>query len=236
MINKSHNSLRLLSFKKSFLPHAEGSCLVKMGQTQVLCVATVEEKAPPHAIEKGIGWVSAEYAMLPRSGQQRSSRQKCSTGGRAQEISRLVGRSLRSAVDLKLLGNRTITIDCDVIRADGGTRTASINGGFVALHLAIQKIFKAGLISEWPIRDFIGAVSVGLYKNKVFLDMSYNEDKDAQADVNVVMTSHGELIEVQGTAEEKPFSMKQFEQMIDLAKKGISQITKEQKKVLGVKK
>ncbi len=225
--------MRPLHLKKSYLPHAEGSCLVSMGKTQVLCVASVEETVPPHAEKKGIGWVTAEYAMLPRAGEERSQRSKAMSGGRVQEISRLVGRSLRAAVDLSKLGPRTITIDCDVIRADGGTRTASINGGFVALVQALQYLKKKQLLPAWPLHDFVGAVSLGVCGGKPILDMCYAEDKDAQADVNLVMNGRGELIEIQGTAETAPFSIKQLNQIVLLGRKAILQIIQQQKKILG---
>ena len=230
---KSPISLRPLRFKKSYLPHAEGSCLVSMGNTQVLCVASVEETVPKHAEEKNTGWVTAEYAMLPRAGEHRSARNKVNSGGRVQEISRLVGRSLRAAVDLSLIGKRTITIDCDVIRADGGTRTASINGGFVALAQALLLLRKRGQLPEWPLKDFVGAVSVGVFRNGPVLDLCYLEDKDAEADVNVVMTGSGKLIEIQGTAEGRPFSKKELNRLVDLSAAGIRSIIKAQKKTLG---
>jgi len=204
-----------------------------MGKTQVLCVATVENEVPPHAKEKGTGWVHSEYAMLPRAGEKRSPRSRVTSGGRVQEISRLVGRSLRAAVNLADLGERTITIDCDVIRADGGTRTASINGGFVALTEALLRLWKQGDLSRWPLRSFVGAVSVGLYRGKPVLDMCYEEDKEAQADVNVVMTQEGEFVEIQGTAEERPFPKSDLERLLAMARGGIRTINLAQKKVLG---
>lgn len=225
--------MRPLRFQKSYLPHAEGSCLVSMGKTQVLCVATVEEGAPPHAEEKGNGWVTAEYAMLPRAGEKRSSRAKNSTGGRAQEISRLIGRSLRAGVNLSALAGHTITVDCDVIRADGGTRTASINGGFIALVEAIRHLYKLRKISRWPVRHFVGAVSVGIFKNRPVVDLSYIEDKDAEADINVVMNEKGGIIEVQGTAEGRPFSSQEFSSLMKRANGGIRRIITAQKKSLG---
>lgn len=225
--------LRSLIFKKSYLPHAEGSCLVSMGKTQVLCVASIEDTVPPHAEKKGIGWVTAEYAMLPRAGFERSARTKANSGGRVQEISRLVGRSLRAAVDLSKLGPRTITIDCDVIRADGGTRTASINGGFVALVQALLFLRRKNQLIEWPLRDFVGAVSIGLCKGKSVVDMCYEDDKDAQVDANLVMTGRGKLIEIQGTAEGDPFSVNDLSHIVRLGQSAISKIVATQKKVLG---
>lgn len=225
--------MRPFRLQKSFMPHAEGSCLVTMGKTQVLCVASVEAAVPKHAEENGTGWITAEYAMLPRAGETRSSRSKTSSGGRVQEISRLVGRSLRAAVDLKLLGNHTITVDCDVIRADGGTRTASVNGGFVALVQALKHLQKKNALLGWPLKDFVGAVSVGVCKGKPTLDLCYVEDKDADADVNVVMTGSGKLIEVQGTAEGAPFSRQELNKLLDLAGQGIRSVIAAQKKALG---
>jgi ribonuclease PH len=232
-MKKSPSALRPLKFQKNYLPHAEGSCLVTMGETQVLCVATIEDKVPPHAEEKGTGWIHAEYAMLPRSGETRSARGKVTSGGRVQEISRLVGRSLRAAVDLKELGPKTITIDCDVLRADGGTRTASINGGFVALVQALLLMRKKKELLNWPLKHFVGAVSVGVIKGKPILDICYSEDKEADTDLNVVMTGPGRLIEVQGTAEGNPFSTGDLNKMLLLARMGIGLITRAQKKVLG---
>lgn len=199
----------------------------------MLCVASVEDGAPDHAKEKGNGWVTGEYAMLPRAGERRSHRSKVSSGGRVQEISRLLGRSLRAAVDLSKLGDTTIVIDCDVLRADGGTRTASINGGFVALVQALRGLHKQGKLPAWPLRDFIGAVSLGICKGKPVLDMSYAEDKDAEADVNIVMTASGKLIEIQGTAEGRPFSKQELARLIEIAHRGIKQIVAAQKKALG---
>lgn len=211
--------------------------MFSMGETKVLCVASVEEKVPPYIENKGEthGWITAEYAMLPRSCNERSSRSKLSNGGRAQEISRLVGRALRAGVDLKNLGKRTITVDCDVIRADGGTRTASINGGFVALMLALMKLKKDGRLKEIPVRDYVGAVSVGIYDNgKKVLDLSAKEDNNADVDMNVVMTAAGQFIEVQGTAEGEPFSRKELDELLDMAKQGIKQITAAQQKALKI--
>ncbi len=232
-MKKSPSGLRPFKLQPSFLPHAEGSCLVSMGDTQVLCVATLEEKAPPHAQEKGIGWIHAEYSMLPRSGERRTSRSRATTGGRSQEISRLIGRALRSAVDLRKLAGTSVIIDCDVIRADGGTRTASINGGLVALVQALQVLKKKNLIQHWPLKDFVGAVSIGLVGKKQVVDMSYEHDKIAETDLNVVMNGQGQLIEVQGTAEGDAFSTSQLNAMIKSATKAISAVIKAQKNVVG---
>jgi len=228
--------MRKIKIEKNYLKHAEGSCMFSMGETKVLCVASVEEKVPPFVERKDEthGWVTAEYAMLPRSCNERGSRAKLSNGGRAQEISRLIGRSLRASMDLTKLGKRTITVDCDVIRADGGTRTASINGGFVALVLALKKLKSKKIIKEIPLKNFIGAVSVGFYDNgKKVLDLSAKEDNNADVDMNIVMTSKGEFVEVQGTAEGELFSRKQLNELLDLAAKGIKEINKAQKKAIG---
>ena len=228
--------MRKIKIEKNYLKHAEGSCMFSMGETKILCVASVAENVPPFIEKKGEnhGWLTAEYAMLPRSCNDRSSRSKLSNGGRAQEISRLIGRSLRAAVDLTKLGKRTITIDCDVIRADGGTRTASINGGFIALALALKNLQAKKLIKEIPIKNFIGAVSVGFYDNgKKVLDLSAKEDNNADVDMNIVMTSKGEFVEVQGTAEGDLFSRKQLNELLDLAAKGIKEINKVQQKAIG---
>ncbi|MFA7073562.1 MAG: ribonuclease PH [Endomicrobiaceae bacterium] len=226
--------MRKIKIVKNYLKHAEGSCMFSLGETKVLCVATVEEKVPPfmEAKKTDEGWVTAEYSMMPRSCNERISRKRLQNG-RAQEISRLIGRSLRASVDLKKLGKRTITIDCDVIRADGGTRTASVNGGFVALVLALKNLRKKKIIQELPVKDFIGAVSVGFANGKMVLDLSAKEDNVADVDMNVVMTDKGDLIEVQGTAEGGLFSRKDLNNMIDAAFSGIQKITAAQKKALG---
>jgi len=232
-MTKTALKLRPIQFKKSYLPHAEGSCLVTMGKTKVLCVASVEDKVPPHAEAKGIGWIHAEYAMLPRAGQTRSPRRRVTGGGRVQEISRLVGRSLRAAVSLDQLGPRTITVDCDVIQADGGTRTASINGGMVALVQALRWLYKRKELSTWPLDRFIGAVSLGIVNNETVLDMCYEEDKEAYTDLNVVMTEKGHLIEIQGTAEGRPFTQRELQGMLTIAQRSIKKIVGAQKKVCG---
>jgi ribonuclease PH len=225
--------VRSIKIVKNYLKHAEGSCLFSMGKTTVLCVASVEEKRPPHAEEKGIGWVSAEYAMLPRATGQRTSRKRAGSGGRVQEISRLVGRSLRAVMDLEKLGPRSITIDCDVIQADGGTRTASVNGGMIAMALALKKLYKEGVLLEWPLKAIVGAVSVGVIEGKVLLDLDYEKDKDADTDCNFVITDKGQFVEIQGTAEKTPFSEKEFIQLVTLAKSGIKEIIKLQKTAIG---
>ena len=225
--------MRKIKIVKNYLKHTEGSCLFSLGETKVLCVATVEEKVPPfiEAEKKEQGWLTAEYSMMPRSCNERISRKKLQNG-RAQEISRLIGRSLRACIDLKKLGKRTITIDCDVIRADGGTRTASINGGFVALALALMNLKKRKLIEEIPLKGFLGAVSVGFVGDKMVLDLSAKEDNVADIDMNVVMLENGNLVEVQGTAEGHTFTRKDLDKMLDSAKTGITEIIKAQKKSL----
>ncbi len=226
--------MRKIKIEKDYLPHAEGSCIFSLGETKVLCVATVEEKVPPfiEAEKKEQGWVTAEYSMMPRSCNERISRKKLQNG-RAQEISRLIGRALRACVDLEKLGKRTITIDCDVIRADGGTRTASINGGFIALALALKKLHEQKLIKTFPLKGYLAAISVGFVGDEMVLDLSAKEDNVADIDMNVVMLDNGELVEVQGTAEGHTFSRKDLDKMLDSAKKGIVQVIKEQKKALG---
>lgn len=226
--------MRKIKIEKNYLKHAEGSCLFSLGETKVLCVASVEEKVPPfiEAEKKEQGWVTAEYSMMPRSCNERISRKKLQNG-RAQEISRLIGRSLRACVDLEKLGKRTITIDCDVIRADGGTRTASINGGFIALALALKKLQKDKVINDIPLKGFLAAISVGFVGDEMVLDLSAKEDNVADIDMNIVMMENGELVEVQGTAEGHTFSRKDLDAMLNAAKKGIEQVIKAQKKALG---
>lgn len=227
------SDLRTIQVVKNYLPHAEGSCLFSMGKTKVLCVASVEEKRPPHAEAQEIGWLSAEYSMLPRAGAQRTTRGRATSGGRSQEISRLIGRALRAAVDLKKIGPRSILIDCDVICADGGTRTASINGGMIALAFALRDLYRKKIISEWPLKCLVAAVSVGIVKGKLSLDIDFEQDQIADSDFNFVMTDTGKFVEVQGTAEQSPFSKKEFMQLADLARSGIRKILKIQKRVIG---
>lgn len=212
--------------------YAEGSCLIKCGNTHVLCTATVEEKIPSWLKGSGKGWVTAEYSMLPRANRQRTPRELKSPSGRTQEIQRLVGRSLRSVVDLSALKEHCITIDCDVLQADGGTRTASITGGFVALYLAIQKMRKEGKLLVNPIKEFVAAVSCGIYDGEQLLDLEYEEDSAAQADTNFVLSASGKIIEVQGTAEGEPFEEDRFLELLKLAKKGIAELIAVQKKAI----
>ncbi len=232
---RSPDQLRPVSFDLGITKHAEGSCLIRCGDTHVLVTASVEETLPPWLRNKGKGWVTAEYGMLPRSTHTRSDREaaKGKQSGRTQEIQRLIGRSLRAVVDMEALGERQIKIDCDVIQADGGTRTASISGAYVALSLAIDGLLKRGLLTASPLRDSVAAVSCGLYRGAAVLDLDYAEDSTAEADANFVLTGSGQIIEVQGTAEDKPFSRAQFNQLLDLAEGGIASLTALQKHVLG---
>ena len=233
--DRSFNQMRVISFEKNVNIHADGSCLVKFGNTHVLCLASIDEKVPHWLKNTGKGWVTAEYGMLPRSTNTRMDREaaKGKQSGRTQEIQRLIGRSLRSIVDLSNLGERQIKIDCDVIQADGGTRTASISGGFVSLYLAIQKLKNNYNIKKPIIKNYIGAVSTGIINNKALLDLDYKEDSDAQVDANFVICDTGEISEIQVTGEEYFFSNDQFNEMFKLAKKGIVEIIETQKKVLG---
>jgi ribonuclease PH len=221
------NQLRKIKVTKNYIIHPEGSCLIEFGNTKVVCTASVEESVPPFLRGKGTGWVTAEYGMLPRSTNTRMNREK--TSGRTMEIQRLVGRSLRAVVDTSKLGERTVKIDCDVIQADGGTRTASITGGFIALALALMKIKKQGLIEEIPLTDYVAAISVGIFQGMPVLDLPYEEDSNAHMDMNVVMLGSGHFVEVQGTAEKKAFSKKEMDTLLDLARKGISELIKIQK-------
>ncbi|MBF0486270.1 MAG: ribonuclease PH [Candidatus Omnitrophica bacterium] len=227
------NELRKVTVQKNYLKHAEGSCLISFGDTKVVCSASVEDGVPPFLKGKGQGWVTAEYGMLPRSCTQRINREKGGGSGRTQEIQRLVGRSLRSVVDMKKLGERTVKIDCDVIQGDGGTRTASITGGYIALAIALKKIMKQGLVTENPLIDQIAAISVGMKDDTPILDLNYVEDSKAEVDMNIVMVTRGEFVEIQGTAEGKPFSKKNMDAMIALAQKGIQELFVIQKKALG---
>ena len=226
--------MREISFEKNVNIHADGSCLVKFGNTHVLCLATIDEKVPHWLKNTGKGWVTAEYGMLPRSTNTRMDREaaKGKQSGRTQEIQRLIGRSLRSIIDLANLGERQIKIDCDVIQADGGTRTASISGGFVALFLAIEKIKKNYNIQKPIIKNFIGAVSAGIIDNKPLLDLDYNEDSMAEVDANFVICNSGEISEIQVTGEEYFFSDNQYNDLFGLAQKGIKEIIDHQKKIL----
>ena len=226
--------MRPIKIISHYTKYAEGSVLISQGNTRVLCNASVEDKVPPHKKGSGEGWVTAEYGMLPRATHTRSNREavKGKQSGRTQEISRLIGRSLRAVCDLSMLGERTITIDCDVLQADGGTRCASINGGYIALAMALKKIHKAGLIEKWPLMDYLGAISTGIVKGKPCLDLNYEQDSAADVDMNFVMTGRGLMVEVQGTAEHNPFSLAELKKMQTLAWKGIRQVIIAQKKSL----
>ncbi len=228
MDGRRGDQLRKISIKPNFTKHAHGSCLITFGETQVICTAMAEEGVPPFLKGKGTGWVTAEYGMIPGSCPSRIKRNQSS--GRVQEIQRLIGRSLRSVVDLAGLGEQTIKVDCDVIQADGGTRTASITGGFIALALALKKLCKDKRITSIPLVDYIAAVSAGIHEGQVILDLNYHEDSSAEVDMNVVMTGSGGLVEVQGTAEGKPFSKQQMDKMVSLAQKGIRELICIQKK------
>lgn len=216
--------------------HAEGSCLIKFGDTHVLCLATAEEKVPGWMKGTGKGWVTGEYGMLPRSTGSRMDREAArgKQSGRTQEIQRLIGRALRSVVDFEAMGERQIRVDCDVIQADGGTRTAAITGGFVAMHLAFQHIVKTGLLDAVPLKDTVSAISCGVYQGMPVADLDYDEDSDADTDANFVITGNSGIVEVQGTAEKEPFSEDEFLQLLNLAKNGCSALTGMQKEVLGL--
>lgn len=228
------HEMRSISFETNINLHAEGSCFVKYGNTHVICTATIEEKTTPWLKNSGKGWVTAEYGMLPRSTNTRIEREsaKGKQSGRSQEIQRLIGRSLRSITNLENLGERQIKIDCDVIQADGGTRTASISGGFVALYLAIEKLKNNYNIKKPIIKDFIGAVSSGIIDNQATLDLDYQEDSTAQVDANFVICESGKIAEIQVTGEEYFFTYEQFTQIFSLAKKGVAEIIKKQKEIL----
>lgn len=234
--NRNYDELRKVEIIKDYIIHPEGSVLISMGNTKVICNATVEEKVPPFKEDSGEGWVTAEYSMLPRATNTRNKRDisKGKQNARSVEIQRLIGRSLRAAIDFKLLGERTITIDCDVIQADGGTRTASITGGFVAMYIACQKLVDSGVLSTMPIVDFVSAISVGIIDGKACLDLCYQEDSHAGVDMNVVMTGKGNFVEVQGTGEGCTFSYNQLQELLALAVKGNNDLFKIQKEVLGL--
>lgn len=231
---RTASQIRPISFTRQFTAHAEGSVLVEFGNTKVLCTASVEEGVPRFMKGQGKGWITAEYGMLPRATHTRNDREAArgKQGGRTMEIQRLIGRALRTAVDLKLLGENTITIDCDVIQADGGTRTASITGACVALVDALNFMRAKGLIKTNPLNFMVAAVSVGVYKGTAVADLDYAEDSNAETDMNIVMTETGKIIEIQGTAEEAPFSFEEMQQMMELGKHAIREIIDEQKRVL----
>ena len=227
---RNDDELRPIDFRRQFTKHAEGSVLIISGETQVICNATIDETVPSFLKGKGQGWVTAEYGMLPRSTNTRMGREAArgKQSGRTQEIQRLIGRSLRAIINLEKLGERTIHIDCDVIQADGGTRTASISGSYVALHDAINYLLKEKKLAETPIIDSVAAISVGIMNDKALLDLDYAEDSKCDTDMNFVMTGSGDFVEIQGTAEGKPFSKKEMDELTKIAQKGITLITKKQ--------
>lgn len=231
---RATDQLRTIEIIPGFSKHAEGSCLIKCGDTHVLCTASVEERVPGWMKGLGKGWITAEYGMLPRSTSQRMDREaaKGKQSGRTQEIQRLIGRALRAVVDFKKLGERQIRIDCDVIQADGGTRTASVTGGFVALQMAVDHVMKLGLLKETPIIDTVAAISCGIYEGAPVLDLDYAEDSTAHTDANFVLTGKGGIVEIQGTAEQEAFSEEEFFKLLNLAKKGCSELSELQKVAL----
>ncbi len=233
---RAPDQLRPVSLEPGFSRHAEGSCLVKFGDTHVLCTASVDEKVPPWMRNSGKGWVTAEYGMLPRSTHTRTDREAArgKQSGRTQEIQRLIGRSLRAVVNLQAMGERQINIDCDVLQADGGTRTASITGAWVALHFAFQRLIKDGKLAVSPLTGEVAAVSCGLWQGTAVLDLDYPEDSKAEADANFVLTGKGGIVEIQGTAEQDPFSEDQFLELLKLAKKGVVELTKLQRAAVGL--
>ena len=232
--NRKENELRPVKMTTGFVDFAEGSVLIECGRTKVLCCASVEDRAPSH-VPEGTGWVTAEYSMLPRANRERSRRDvsKLKLSPRSAEIQRLIGRSLRAAVDLAALGERTITIDCDVIQGDGGTRTASVTGGFVALAIACRKLVEAGMIEKSPVKNYVAAVSAGIVDDVPLLDLCYEEDSGAMVDLNCVMNDRGELIEIQGTGEGRGFTVEEQRNLVDLCQGGIRQLIEKQKEVLG---
>jgi ribonuclease PH len=232
---RSADELRGIKITKTFLNTAEGSVLIEMGDTKVICTASIEEKVPPFLRDQKKGWVTGEYSMLPRSTSTRMVRESSrgKVGGRTHEIQRLIGRSMRSVVDLEALGERTIWIDCDVIQADGGTRTAAITGAFVALKDAVNTLLANGTITQQPIKDYVAAISVGIIEGEPRLDLCYAEDSNAEVDMNIVMTGSGKFIEVQGTAETEPFGSDHLQQMLGLANVGINKLIAVQKETLG---
>jgi len=229
------DEMREIKISRDYLRYPEGSVLMEMGHTKVICTASIEDRVPPFLKNSGKGWLTAEYSMLPTSTKTRTPRESTSgrIGGRTHEIQRLIGRSLRAVAGLDTFGERTIYIDCDVIQADGGTRTASITGGFVALIDLFAKLQSQGVIQTIPVEDFVSAVSVGVLNSQICLDFNYEEDSEAEVDMNIVMTGKGRFIEIQGTAEEKAFSRDSLNAMIDLAAKGIHEMIEKQKQILG---
>lgn len=232
--SRQFNELRSLTLETQCSKYAEGSCLIRLGDTHVLCLATIEERVPPFLKNTGKGWVTAEYGMLPRSTHDRTDREasKGKQTGRTHEIQRLIGRSLRAVTDLSAFGERQIRLDCDVLQADGGTRTASITGAYVALYLAFQKLLSENLIATHPLKDFVSAISCGIFNGEAILDLDYMEDSTAQADANFVLTGQGGIIEIQGTAEKDPFQEDLFLKMLVLARRGTQELIMAQKKAV----
>ncbi len=230
---RTSDEMRKVKATLGFSKFAEGSCLIEVGDTMVLCNASVEDRVPPHVMSGG--WVTAEYSMLPRANRERSKRDvsKLKLSPRSAEIQRLIGRSLRSAIDLELLGERTITVDCDVLQGDGGTRTASVTGGFIAMALACRKLMEQGLISQMPIRTYVSGISAGIVRNEAMLDLCYEEDSRAMVDLNCIMTAEGELIELQATGEGRPFSVEEERKLLALCRKGNAVLTQMQRRCLG---
>ncbi|MDR1026627.1 MAG: ribonuclease PH [Lactobacillus sp.] len=231
---RKNTELRDIEIIPNYNPYAEGSCLIKFGNTHVICTASVEERVPAWLKGQDKGWVTAEYGMLPRATHTRVQREAKKPSGRTQEIQRLIGRSLRAVVDLEKMKDISVCIDCDVIQADGGTRTASITGGFVALYLALQKMMKEKRLLVNPVKEFVAAVSCAIYNRSLVVDVDYVEDSAAQADVNFVLTESGKIVEIQGTAEENPFEEKEFLKLLELAKEATAQLIEKQKEVLGL--
>ncbi len=233
---RAADQLRPILLEPGFAKYAEGSCLARFGDTHVLCTASVEDRVPPFMRGSGRGWITAEYGMLPRSTHERTDREaaKGKQSGRTHEIQRLIGRSLRAVADLPAMGEIQVKVDCDVIQADGGTRTASITGAYVALHLAFQKLVGMGILKAVPLIDHVAAVSCGIFDGVPVLDLDYPEDSSAQADANFVLTGRGGIVEIQGTAEERPFSRDQFQTLLGLAERGIAELTQLQAKALGL--
>jgi ribonuclease PH len=232
---RANDELREIVIRKNFLKYADGSCLIEVGNTKVICTASVEEKVPPFLKGENTGWITAEYSMLPASAATSRMPRESSAGkvgGRTQEIQRFIGRSIRSVVNLELLGEKTIWLDCDVIQADGGTRTAAITGAFIALCLCLKKMEEQDLIERSPVKDFLAATSVGIVEGEPLLDLAYFEDAKAEVDMNVVMTGRGDFVEIQGSAEKKPFSQETLETLLLLARKGIMELISRQKEIL----
>ncbi|CAM5794522.1 MULTISPECIES: ribonuclease PH [Brevibacillus] len=231
---RTHDQLRPVKITRNYIKHAEGSCLIEVGDTKVICTATLEDRVPPFMRGGGKGWITAEYAMLPRATESRNAREssKGKVAGRTMEIQRLIGRALRSVVQLEAMGERTIWLDCDVIQADGGTRTASITGAYVAMVEAMSKLVENGTWKQYPLTDFLAATSVGIIDGEVLLDLNYKEDSTATVDMNIVMTGEGKFVELQGTGEEAPFSVEQLQELLALAKKGIDQLFAAQREAL----